>query len=95
MHGHYQQSDIQLTSLCENVSNLAGSGGGRQSPTCSPTTTIGAVSKLAQEHSETNGKLTTTTQQLEQVNMHTENRTKLNNALLVEYIVGKGALNSL
>ena len=58
---------LQLASLCENVSNLvsgSGSGsGGRQSPT----TTISAVSKLAQEHSETNDKLTTITQQLEEV----------------------------
>ncbi len=61
---------MQLAGLCENVSNLAsgnGSGSGRQSPTCSPTSTISAVSKLAQEHSEANGKLTTITQQLEEV----------------------------
>ena len=63
---------LQLASLCENVSNLvSGSGsGGRQSPTCSPTATISAVSKLVQEHSEANGKLIKVTQQLEEVYIH-------------------------
>ena len=62
--------NMQLASLCENVSNLVrGSGGddGGQSPTCGPTTTISAVSRLVQEHSETNGKLATVTQQLKKV----------------------------
>ena len=60
---------MQLASLCENVSKLtsSGSGSGRQSPACSPTTAISAVSKLVQEHSETNGKLATVAQQLEKV----------------------------
>jgi hypothetical protein len=63
---------MQLAGLCENVFNLAngngnGNGSGRQSPTCSPTSTISAVSKLVQEHSEANGKLTTVTQRLEEV----------------------------
>lgn len=71
IYSHYEHiTCMQLASLCENVFNLArggGGGDGRQSPTHSPTTTISAVSRLIQEHSETNGKLATVTQQLEKV----------------------------
>lgn len=76
IYSHFEQiTCTQLASLCENVSSLAcgsgsGSGGGdRQSPTCSPTTTVSAVSKLIQEHSEISGKLTTVKQQLKKVEL--------------------------
>ena len=55
---------IQLTNLCENVSSLVGCA---DSGRTSPTATIGAVSRFAQEHSESNDKLTTLTQQFQQV----------------------------
>ena len=78
IYSHFEQiTCIQLASLCENVSSLtcgsgsgSGDGGGdRQSPTCSPTTTVSAVSKLVQEHSEISGKLTTVKQQLKKVEL--------------------------
>ena len=63
---------MQLANLCDAVSNLVGSvgdGADGQSPTyaCSPSSTIRAVSKLVQEHSETNNRLTIVRQRLEVV----------------------------
>lgn len=60
---------LQLSSLCEKVSSLTGSDI-RSSAPCNPTTVIGAVSRLAQKHSEANDKLITITQQLEQVKQY-------------------------
>lgn len=54
---------LQLASLCQSVMDLATS----NQTTSSPSAAISAVSSLAREHSQLREKLTTTSEQLEEV----------------------------